>query len=59
LIRQDRPQSWNPLEDRSRAAEGGYDAEFHDPTAFSGARDELLIFVCRHYPAHDVWVAIE
>lgn len=52
-------QSWNPLEDRSRAAEGGYDAEFHDPTAFSGARDELLIFVCRQDPAHDVWVAIE
>ncbi|MEU4119079.1 hypothetical protein AB0F71_31875 [Kitasatospora sp. NPDC028055] len=52
-------QSWTPLEDQFRAAKRGYDAEFHDPTGFSGARDELLIFVCRQDPLHDVWVSIE
>ncbi|WP_051969160.1 hypothetical protein [Kitasatospora azatica] len=51
--------SWTPVEDRFRARKRGYDPEFHDPTGFRGARDELLIFVCRQDPHHGVWIALE
>jgi hypothetical protein len=52
-------ESWVPLENRSRAAEPGYDASFHNPTGFRGARGELLIFACRQDPLHEVWISIE
>lgn len=52
-------RSWTPIEDRFHAAKPGYDAEFHDPTGFTGARDELLVFVCRQDPRHEVRIDIE
>ncbi|SFC92580.1 hypothetical protein SAMN05421773_107221 [Streptomyces aidingensis] len=49
--------SWTPLEDQTRAVEGG--EEFHHPTGFHGARDAVHIFSCRQDPAHPVQIYVE
>ncbi|MEV7123779.1 hypothetical protein [Kitasatospora griseola] len=50
--------SWDPVEDHIHTSED-YNEELDDPTRFSGAREGVLVYICRRDPRHEPWIAVE